>query len=99
MPDSLSLTDGVLRLTVRRSEGETQHELDLLVVKLTCEQCENRHALERTKDDRVVPTPEFLQDLASALTELGLEGCTPTLAWQVWIAVGNAIGELKKNMS
>lgn len=93
------LSDGQLRFRVRHRDGtETTHDVDLLVLKVTCEQCEDRHQLT-VKDGRIQPTPEFLVDLAGRLAGCGLADCTPTLAWQAWIAATEAMTTLKNAMS
>jgi hypothetical protein len=97
-PDPL-MSDGKVRFRVRRSGGaETVHEVDLLVLKVTCEQCEDQHQLT-IKDGRIQPTADFLIDLAGRLTAYGLADCTPTLAWQAWIAATEAMASLKNAMS
>lgn len=96
--DRPALNDGELVFCVQRAEGTTEHRLDLLLLKLTCEQCESLHRLEE-KDGVLHPTPDFLLDLAGKLQSIGFDRCTPTLAWQAWIAAGNQINRLKKNMS
>jgi len=91
------LSDGTLRFVVKRAGVENQTiECDLLVLKLTCEQCEDQYSLQAA-DGRMKPTPEFLQDLASRLGTCGIENCTPTIAWQVWIAVSEQLSQLKKS--
>lgn len=98
-PTELAINDGQLTLRVKRAEGEeTRHVVDLLLLKLTCEQCEERHKLTE-KDGRLSPTPEFLTELAAMLSGIGLERCTPTLAWQAWVAASDAMAMLKKSMS
>ena len=91
------LSDGTLQFTIRRAGQEDSHvACDLLVLKLTCEQCEDRHSLQAT-DGKMRPTPEFLQDLSASLGTCGIENCTPTIAWQVWIAVSEQLSALKKS--
>lgn len=98
-PGDALLSDGKVRFRVRRSGGaETVHEVDLLVLKVTCEQCEDQHQLT-IKDGRIQPTADFLIDLAGRLTAYGLADCTPTLAWQAWIAATEAMASLKNAMS
>jgi hypothetical protein len=92
-------SDGTIDFVVRHRDGtETRHKLDLLVVKLCCEGCEQQHKLQ-IADGRIHPTPEFLVDLAERLGRFGLKDCTPTIAWQVWLATIDAMTELKKSMS
>lgn len=68
----------------------------LLNALKACEACEDRHSLQST-DGRMRPTPEFLSDLASSLGVCGIPDCTPTIAWQVWIAVSEQLSALKKS--
>ena len=91
------LSDGTLNFVVRRAGHDDKTiDADLLILKLTCEQCEDRHSLQ-SADGRMKPTPEFLQDLAASLGTCGIEDCTPTIAWQVWIAVSEQLSLLKKS--
>jgi hypothetical protein len=93
------LSDGTLRFRVRRRDGsETVHDVDLLLLKVTCEQLEDQHQLQ-VKNGRIQPTADFLKDLASQLGGCGLDGCTPTLAWQAWIAATEAMATLKNAIS
>lgn len=98
-PDAPVLEDGELVFRVRRVDGsETDHRLDLLCLKLTCEACEEQHGLQ-VKDGCLRPTPDFLVDLARRIESLGLDRCTPTLAWKVWIAAADGMQGLKKTES
>jgi hypothetical protein len=90
-----TMSDGLLKFRVKRGEQETVHEIDLLMLKLTCQQCEEDHQLKTTDDQRMIPTPAFLKDLATQLDGLGLSPCTPSMAWQAWIESTNAMGRLK----
>jgi len=93
------LESGELVFRVRRSgECVTEHHVDLLALKLTCEECEQAHGLQIT-DGRVQPTSAFLLDLAGRIQELGVDGCTPTTAWQMWMAAAEAMTELKNALS
>ncbi|TWU22449.1 hypothetical protein Pla52o_35050 [Novipirellula galeiformis] len=56
---------------------------------------ERSHRLE-TKGGRVKPTAAFFRSLAKKLQSLGFDGCTPTAAFLVWIAVFNSIDILQK---
>lgn len=98
-----TLDDGRLQFVVRRRDGSANDDavyaLDLLLVKLACEQLEAKHQLPTLENGQLQPTPEFLIDLAERLDGLGLAACTPTLAWQVWQAASHELGSLKKNMN
>lgn len=95
---TLVFSDGSIQFRVRTSAGEQAVQADLLCVKLCCEQCEDKHNLRRN-DGSIMPTPEFLQDLAGRLSQFGIENCTPSLAWQLWIATITEFESLKKSMS
>lgn len=96
--EPLSLSDGNLTFTIRKADGtENQVSIDLLILRLTCEQCEDQHKLT-TKDGRIVPTTEFLVDLAGRLNP-HIPGCTPSLAWQLWNCSIEQMDNLKKNMN
>ena len=93
------LSDGMLQFTIRRNgEPDASVTLDLLELKLACESCEKKHKLE-VVDGKLVGTVPFFRDLATALTECGLERCTSALAWQVWVAVATQFRELKKSIN
>ena len=93
---SLLLSDGSLEFRILRKDGtETPVSIDLLVLKLCCEQCEEDHRL-KTANGMTTPTPAFLHDLAGRLAENGVPDCTPSLAWQLWIASIEQMSRLKK---
>lgn len=93
------LADGQILFSIKHPDGtETKHEVDLLVLKVTCEKAEDDHQLQ-TVDGRIRPTAEFLVDLAGRLATCGLPNCTPTHAWQAWIAVTEAMATLKNSIS
>lgn len=91
------LQDGQLTFRIQRGEEETSHKLDLLELKLTCESCESKHHLQ-IQDGRVVATAQFLRDLAGELEALGVKNCTPTVAYQIWLAASAQLEVLKKNI-
>ncbi|MEI7673282.1 MAG: hypothetical protein WCK00_14320 [Deltaproteobacteria bacterium] len=89
------LTDGALLFCVHRRDGtQTEHKVDLLVLKLACEDCEKQHSINRGIGEPMQPTPEFLIDLAERLSGFGLDNCTPTLAWQAWKAATEQMSRL-----
>jgi hypothetical protein len=93
-----TFSDGVMDCAVARSDGSlTSHRLDLLCVKLACEETERKHKLATDVAGNQVPTIEFLRDLSDRLIVAGIDDCTPTIAWQVWCAVANEMARLKKN--
>ena len=96
-PAAVDLSHGrdKIAFKVRLDDGTTaDRELDVLELKLLCEQCEQDNHLA-TSDGRFVATPDFLRDLAKRLEPLGLPNLTPSLAWTVWITATERIGQLK----
>ncbi len=90
------LPEGTLRFRIQRSDGsETEHDADIILLKLASEQCEEKHSLE-VRDGRYVPTPAFLKDLAEQYAELGINECTPTVAHLIWVTVSAEFAKLKK---
>jgi hypothetical protein len=90
------LDDGSFEFTIRKKDGaESTGKIDLLVLKLCCEQCENDHHLA-VNNGMVIPTPPFLTDLCSRLIANGVSDCTPTVAWSLWRAGIDAMNQLKK---
>lgn len=67
--------------------------MDLMVVRAICEQIEQAHNLP-SREYRM--TPQFLLDLANAMIENGVPGCTPTDAWLAWHESWEKYAELKK---
>lgn len=93
----VDLQSGILKFNVVDAAGQrTPGEIDVMVLKLTCEELEQRHNLNIV-DDKYVPTPQFLFDLSESLKTLGVPSCTPTMAMQLWIAAGAGMEDLKKN--
>jgi hypothetical protein len=76
---------------------EKEHRIDLLTLKLVCDECQEDHQLP-VKDGRYVPRSQFLLDLAGRLQLIGVEGCTPSIASQLWVAAYEGIESLKKNV-
>ena len=94
------LADGSLTFRIRTADGcEFDAQMDLLQLKLTCEACESMHGLE-VRDGQIQPTPAFLTDLSRRLiADCGLERCTPTIAWQIWMAAYAQMEQLKNAFS
>lgn len=93
------LESGELIFRVRRPDGsETDHQIDLLSLKLTCEETEQVHNLQ-VKDGAIAPTAAFLADLAARFVELGVADCTPTIAYQMWLSSYGAMETLKNALS
>jgi len=96
---SQPLDDGTLRFKVKAQDGtERDHAIDVLILKLACTEAVDKHKLA-VRNDLYVPTVDFLDDLKRRLIELGIEGCTPSIAFQLWQASAAGIEFLKKNTS
>lgn len=95
----IELTDGQIPYNVRSSEGEvvTSGVIDIIVLQLACEECEAKHKLPTDSDGRLRATAGFLRDLAAELGTLGITGCTPGMAAQLWMAASEQVTALKKN--
>jgi hypothetical protein len=97
---SVLLPTGELRFRVQRSDDrETTHNVDVVATKLACEECERQHSLQQDEGGYYIPTVEFLQSLAARLDTVGIDECTPTLAYLVWTSVTREFMALKKNIS
>jgi hypothetical protein len=92
------LTTGELRFHVVTAEGTSEQRVDLLWLKLTCEEAEKDNALQVDSEGRLQPTAQFLDDLAARLGSK-VSDCTPTMAYQMWLAASSAMTELKNAMS
>lgn len=92
------LTTGELVFNVMTAEGPSARKVDLLWLKLTCEEAERENSLQVDAEGRQQPTASFLDDLANRLSSK-VADCTPTMAYQMWIAASHAMNELKNAMS
>lgn len=100
MPEPLKvLEDGQLHFAIRnRTTGEeSPHAIDVLILRLLCEECERSHNLQANSKGEFLATAAFLTDLAGRLEAQGIAGCTPTIAHQLWCASVAEIDSLKKN--
>jgi len=93
------LEDGLLHFKIRNRETgeETPHDLDVLVLRLTCEEAEATHNLQVNAAGEYIATAAFLVDLAGRITGLGISNCTPSLAFQLWSVSAREMEALKKN--
>ena len=89
------LSDGMIRFKVKDLDGKVVRELavDALILKLCCEECETAHGYKGGDS----PTAAFLADLAKRMQAIGVEGCSASIAYQLWFLAGDAISKLKKN--
>jgi hypothetical protein len=95
---AIEIFNGTLRFQVTRDGEPSIWLADVLELKLAAEPLERQHNLERTASF-FSPTAAFLKDLAKAYEGLGLEGCTPNVAHQVWIIVSNKFVSLSSHLS
>lgn len=97
MPEPLSvIDDGSLTVKVRRADGTEQtHTLDVMQARLAAQLVEKKHGADQPE---WTASAEFLADLAQAFEGIGLPGCTPTVAYQVWHRTAELWTDLKKNM-
>jgi hypothetical protein len=102
MPDQpITLDDGLLRFTIHNREtGEdVKHSLDVLLLRLTCQECEAAHNLQEDANRCYIVTAAFLADLASRIVGLGVPECTASIAYQLWGTSVREMDALKKNVS
>jgi hypothetical protein len=99
MPAPITFDDGLLRFTIRNTETGEQaaHSLDVLLLRLTCEECEIQHSLQVNSAGSYVVTAAFLTDLAARMAGLGVPECTASIAYQLWTTSATEIEALKKN--
>lgn len=93
------LEDGTISVSIKRPDDSIEDlSLDLLCLRLTCQEAEDAHKLhERSTNGVVQPTADFLRDLSSRFVAMGVTRCTPTIAWQLWVATIDAFNGLKKS--
>jgi hypothetical protein len=105
MPTTMpEMVDGTLRFKLRPATGgeATECSVDLMILEMTCHECVQKHDLQVNPETNCyLHTPEFLDDLADRLSGLksGVPNCTPSMAFQLWIACGHYIDVLKKTTS
>lgn len=92
------LSDGAMQVAIKhRDGGETVSEIDIILLQLACEECEELHKLPLDAKGCMRPTAQFLKDLSEKLAGLGVLGCTPAVAVGLWAAASEQIAALKKN--
>jgi hypothetical protein len=91
------LDDGQLHFRIAGQEAE--QAVDVLLLRLTCDECAEMHHLAIDANNCYRPTAAFLLDLTARITALGVTGCTASVARQLWAAAVNGIEDLKKNAS
>lgn len=93
----ITLDDGLLTFTIlNRETGESaKHSLDVLLLRLTCQECESLHNLQ-VEDGSYVVTAAYLADLTARIAGLGVPECTASIAYQLWGASVREIDSLQK---
>ena len=94
----IDLTSDSFSVAYKRDGQERTAFLDVLEMRLLCDELEARHTLER-KNGQVYATRAFLADVASELSKMGVEGATVYEAFQIWSKLGTVIEAIKKNTS
>ena len=90
------IDDGTLPVTIRKPDGtEASFTLDVMQARLAAQLVEKKHGADQ---ENWTSTPQFLADLAEAFASLGIAGCTPTVAYQIWHRTAELWADLKKNM-
>lgn len=98
--NSVLLVDGLVTFRIKQPDGsEKKIDVDALILKLTTEECERECGLKTNEKGMMEVNARFLANLADKLGEIGFESCSPTIAYQVWLAVGDAMATLKKSMN
>jgi hypothetical protein len=96
----LQLESGELEFSVPMPDDSTVKWLaDLITIKLTCENLEQKHQLECREDKTLVPTQSFLEDVSTELSRLGCPRCNVSIARQVWIAASRQYGFAEKRFN
>ena len=98
--DPITLKHGQFHFNVEMENGETvPATIDVLELKLLCEELEYKHHLEKNPDGSYKSSTDFLRDLAAQLALAGVPSPTVTLAYQLWHVAGAKLNELKKNIN
>ncbi len=97
----IHLDDGLLRFTIlNRETGEqANHSLDVLLLRLTCQECEALHSLQADANGSYIVTAAYLADLTARIASLGVPECTASIAYQLWGASVREISLLQKKTS
>lgn len=90
---AIQLDDGLLQFGLPNG---TSVSMDAFTAKLKIEPIEEKHG--RFKEGFATTQP-FLDDLCQAFVQMGVDPCTPSMAWAMWEAICNRLDEVKKNTS
>lgn len=78
--------------------NEKTYSLDLILLKLMSEEVESDFP-SKTVNGMTQPSVGFLAEYARRLeSDLGMEGASPTAAYQVWVATTLEFTKLKKSI-
>ncbi len=101
MTDPQIMDDGSCTAELEnRATGEKRIiTFDPLLLLLTCEELEDKHKLPVSESGKRIATVAFVTELCRALHDIGIAGCTPTLAIRLWQSTSDAVTALKKNTS
>ena len=86
----VKLSPGTIEFTVgSREEGKSDvWRSDLIVLKILAEELEAKHNLLKQSDGTLAATSDFFNELAEKYVSQGCKTCTPAMARQIWIVVG-----------
>ena len=98
--DAINLDSGALCFTLADKKTGEQKEcsVDVYLLAIVCEECVEEHKLAIV-EGQYKTTSAFLRDLTERLIDLGVDGCTPTVALALWNRSGQEVERLKKNTS
>lgn len=99
MTDKPMIVDESEPLAVKRRDGTTQYFRSFMEAVFACERCETKHNLAKAENGGLIPTMEFLADLATQFSEMGIADCSPDLAYKLWIGLMAKLSEEKKSAS
>lgn len=91
---SIRLDSGEITFTIRIEEKTRTWTADCVQLKLIAESLQEQHGL-KSVNGVFQPTPEFLEALSREYGLAGCQGCTPTVARQIWIATADRFAKLE----
>jgi hypothetical protein len=92
----LQFQDETVEVGIKRPDGEVRPvKLDVLELRLLCQELERKHSLKR-EGLKVFATRDFLNDFKSQLATMGIEASV-NVAYQIWARAQEITDQLKKN--
>ena len=88
----LKLTNGQLLFRIpclEESEKYLTWDIDLVTLKLTIEELQQKHSLTLSEEGQYIATGIFLDELVQVLSSLGCSNCTVSIARQIWITTAD----------